>query len=286
MDSLRTIVKNEKSTFEIKGLIEVYEEIAAGKMQKIRKAVVNAEEYFDGLAALSDEVALDLSAFYKGKNKQAAVFLSAETGLYGDLIDKIMVAFVNFIKKESLDAYVVGKLGASLMGSYAPEVKFTEIDFSGDQENVAKEDLMALIGKLSIYSKIYIFHGRFESIARQGSFNSVISGPDIQKYGGVSDLPVGRQDKKEIEKRRFVNIYEPNADIISEKFGKEISVSIIDQSIRENQLAKYAARLMHLDSALDNVTKRLDNLSMSKKRMRKKIEAKKQIERIARWQRL
>lgn len=279
MDSLRTIIKNEKSTFEIKGLIEVYEEIAASKMQKIRKAVVNAKEYFDGLAGLSDEVALDLAAFYEGKNKQAAVFLSAETGLYGDLIDKIMVTFVNFIKKESLDAYVVGKLGASLMGSYAPEVKFTEIDFSGDEENVGKEDLMALIGKLSTYSKIYIFHGRFESIARQGSFNSVISGPDIQKYGGG-------EDKKEKEKRRFVNIYEPNADAISEKFGKEISVSIIDQSIRENQLAKYAARLMHLDSALDNVTKRLDNLSMSKKRMRKKIEQKKQIERIARWQRL
>lgn len=279
MDSLRTITKNEKSTLEIKGLIEVYEEIAASKMQKIRKTVTNAVAYFDGLAALSDEVALDLGQYYEGKSKYAALFLSAETGLYGDLIDKVLVTYVNFIKKENLDSFVVGKVGSSLMKSYAPEIKFTEINFSGDAENICQEELTLLMDKLSSYAKIYIFHGRFESIARQICTNSVISGSDIQKFGGV-------MDKKEKEKRRFVNIYEPDVDAISEKFGKEISASIIDQSIHENQLAKYAARLMHLDSALDNVTKRLDNLGRSKKRMRKKMEQKKQIERIARWQRL
>jgi len=285
MDSLKTIVKNEKSTLEIKGLIEVYEEIAAAKMQRIRTSVIAAEAYFDGLAALSDEVALDLAEFYEGKNEFAAVFLSAETGLYGDLIDKVMVAYVNFVKKDRMDAYVVGKLGVSLMHSYAPETKFTEIDFAKDEEGINQDDLSLLMDKLSAYSKIYIFHGRFESIARQTFVSSIISGPDIQKYGGVQDL-TAQAGKKEKEKRRFVNIYEPDVDVISKKFGKEISASIIDQSIRENQLAKYAARLMHLDGALDNVTKRLENLNINKKRMRKKIEQKKQTERIARWQRL
>jgi len=279
MDSLKTIIKNEKSTFEIKGLIEVYEEIAALKMQKIRKSVTNAQAYFEGLAALSDEVALDLSQYYEGKNKFAAVFLSSETGLYGDLIDKVMVAYVNFIKKNELDSYVVGKLGASLMKSYAPEIKFTEIDFSSDNENIAQDDISALMEKLSSYSKIYVFHGRFESIARQTFVNSIISGPDIQKFEGA-------MNKKEKEKRRLINIYEPDVATIGNKFGKEISVSIIDQSFKENQLAKYAARLMHLDGALNNVTKRLENLSVNKKRTRKKMEQKKQTERIARWQRL
>jgi len=279
MDSLKTVIKNEKSTIDIKNLIEVYEEIAASKMQKIRKATLDSQAYFDGLAALSDEVALDLSQYYEGKNKFAAVFLSSETGLYGDLIEQVMVSYVNFVKKDKLDAYVVGKLGASLMKSYAPEVKFTEIDFSSDNENVAQDDLSVLMNQLSSYSKIYVFHGRFESIARQTSASSTISGPDIQKYGEAVS-------KKEKEKRRYINIYEPDVNVISGKFGKEISASIIDQSVKENQLAKYAARLMHLDGALENITKRIENLSISKKRMRKKMEQKKQTERIARWQRL
>lgn len=285
MDSLKVVIKNEKSTTDIKNLIEVYEEIAASKMQKIRKATLDSQAYFDGLAALSDEVALDLSQYYEGKNKFAAVFLSSETGLYGDLIEQVMVSYVNFIKKDELDAYVVGKLGASLMKSYAPEVKFTEIDFSSDTENIAQDDLSVLMNQLSSYSKIYVFHGRFESIARQTSVNSVISGPDIQKYGGTGGLSA-QAEKKEKEKRRYVNIYEPDVNVISEKFGREISASIIDQSVKENQLAKYAARLMHLDGALDSINKKLENLSVSKKRMRKKMEQKKQTERIARWQRL
>lgn len=270
MDSLKTITQNEKSTFEIKGLIEIYEEVAALKMQKIRKEVTDSQAYFDGLARLSDEVALDLSQYYQGKKNLAAVFLSSETGMYGDLIDKVMVAYVNFIKINEADAFVVGKFGATLMHSYAPNVKFTEM---------SEGDLPSLMEKLSTYSKISVFHGRFESIARQSSTSSTISGPEIQKFEA-------NIDKRTKEERHFLNIYEPNVAVISEKFGKEISASVIDQSVRENELAKFASRLMHLDDALYNVSKKLETLNINKKRMRKRMEQKKQIERISRWQRV
>jgi F0F1-type ATP synthase gamma subunit len=268
MDSLKTITLNEKSTFDIKGLIEIYEEVAALKMQKIRKEVMDSQAYFDGLARLSDEVALDLTQYYQGKTKAAAVFLSSETGMYGDLIDKVMVSYVNFVKSNAAQAFVIGKFGVNLMNSYAPEVKFTEMN---------EADLPLLMNKLSEYSKISVFHGRFESIARQSSTSSTISGPDIQKYEG-------KPDKKNKEERRLSNIYEPDVATISAKFAKEISASVVDQSVRENDLAKYAARLMHLDDALYNVSRKLDTLDINKKRMRKRMEQKKQIERIARWQ--
>jgi len=285
MDSLKTIILNQKSTTDIKGLIEIYEEVAALKMQKVRKEVMDSQAYFDGLARLSDEVALDLTQYYEGKRKVAAVFLSSETGMYGDLIDKVMVSYVNFVKSNEADAFVIGKFGVNLMASYAPEVHFTEISLSGENEKISEGDLSVLMNKLSEYSKISVFHGRFESIARQSSVSSTISGPDIQKYEG-KDLAGSGVSKKHKEERRLLNIYEPDVATISEKFGKEISASVVDQSVRENQLAKYAARLMHLDDALYNVSKKLDSLDITKKRMRKRMEQKKQIERIARWKRL
>ena len=239
------------------------------------------EAYFDGLSRLSDEVALDLEQYYQGKTKMAAVFLSSETGMYGDLIDKVMVSYINFVKSNNAEAYVVGKYGVTLINSYAPEVKFTEITLSADTEKASEDDLSALMNRLSDYSKICVFHGRFESIARQSSTNSTISGPDIQKYEGKDGNT--KENKKNREMRRFLNIYEPDVQTISEKFGKEISASVVDQSVRENDLAKYAARLMHLDDALYNVSNKLDNLNIDKRRMRRRIEQKKQIERIARW---
>lgn len=278
MKSLKYIVSDMRNTTEIKGLIEVYEEIAATKMQRIRNSVTASTEYFAGLAALSDEVALDLSSGFDTKNKYAAVFLSADTGLYGDLIDKIMVSFVDFVKKEHLDAFVVGKLGMSLIASYAPEIKVIGLPFSADSEDLGGENMKLIMKTFDPFAKVYIFHGKFESIARQNALNSAISGPDINKYGMMG------KSEKEIAEKRFVNIYEPNADIVGQKFAHEISVSIFDSSVKENQLAKYAARLMHLDSAIDSIDLRLDKLDRERKRMRKKIEQKKQTERTARWQ--
>lgn len=279
MKSLKQIVEEAKNTVEIKGLVGVYEEIAATKMQKIRDSVVNAQEYFEGLANLAEDVALDLSGSYTTKKKDAAVFLSAETGLYGDLIDRVLVSFVDFVKKEKVDVFVVGKLGVNLMRTYAIGINFSLIEMDGDNDDIGVSGLNNVMKVLNSYSKIYIFHGRFKSIARQESIKKVISGPELEKYGG--DL-----DKDEIKKKRFINIYEPDAAQVGAKFGKEISVSILDQSIRENQLAKYAARLMHLDSTLDNIDNTLMRLDNDKKRMRKKIEQKKQTERTARWQRV
>lgn len=280
MQNIKNIIFEIKNTGEIKGLIEVYEEIAATRMQKIRSSVTAGSDYFSGLAKLSDEVALDLANGFGSKGKNAAVFLSADTGLYGDLIDKIMVTFVDFVKKQQIDAYVVGSLGVSLIRSYAPEIKINEILLPADEEFLIEDQLGKVMQTLEPYTKVYIFHGKFASIARQDVLDSVISGSDISKYGVMG------KSEKEIFQKRFVNIYEPSVDEVGRKFAHEISTSILDASIKENQLAKYAARLMHLDSAINNIEKKLDKLDQDKKRMRKKIEQKKQTERTARWQRV
>lgn len=275
MRTIKSITKEITDTGEMKGLLEVYEEMAATKMQKIRKNVVLSKEYFDGLARISEDVALDFVQTSNSSQKEAAVFLSADAGLFGDIVDKILVNFVDYVKKNKVDAYVMGKLGKSLLRTYDSHLEFEFLDFPMDNEENGTESIKEVMEKLSNYKKVSIFHGRFQTIATQISTSSSISGSVMADLGHSFD-------KDEAAKIRVKNIYEPSIGVVGEKFAKEISVSIFTQSVKENQLAKYASRLIHLDSALENIDQKLNLFGQERIRMRKKAEQKKQTERVSR----
>lgn len=275
MKTVKSIGKEIKDTREMKGLLEVYEEMAATKMQVIRKGVVLSKEYFEGLARISEDVALDFSQNSNSKQKEAALFLSADAGLFGDIVDKILITFVNYAKENKVDAFVLGKLGKSLLQTYEPNLNFEFIDLPMDREENGEESIRRVMETLSSYQKVSIFHGQFQTIATQTVSSSNITGSVMSDLGYSFD-------KDEIAKRRIKNIYEPSIGVVGEKFAKEISASIFSQSMKENQLAKYASRLIHLDTALENIDQKLNLFSQERLRMRKKAEQKKQTERVSR----
>ncbi|HTK03933.1 MAG TPA: F0F1 ATP synthase subunit gamma [Alphaproteobacteria bacterium] len=276
MKSLKQIKGEINNITEIRGLIEVYEEMSASKMQKIRSSIIASHEYFEGLARISGEVALDLFTNSDSKTKgEAAILISAETGLYGDLIDKLLVGFVDFVKKNKADAFIAGRMGVNLIKTYDPSFKFKQLNFPVDSENMSSESAAAALNDLSEYKKISVFHGTFQSLAVQSVEASDVSGKGLDVLG--KDI-----DKSEAKKTRLTNLYEPSVEAVGEKFSKEIAVSVLSQSFAENQLAKYAARLIHLDGALESINERMESYQDDERRMRKKNEQKKQTERVSR----
>ncbi len=277
MKSLKKITLEINDIGQVKGLLNVYEQITAVKMQTVRKKVEVSQIYFRGLAKIAEEVALDLSSFNKDATKNAVIFLSADERLYGDIIEKIMVNFVNFIKEKDkdTDVLVIGKVGQELMKIYAPDITFKTIALSIDKEPTGASNLSILVPELSNYKKITLFYAEYKSLANQQATSLSISGENVAKSG--SEI-----DKSEEEVIRLKNIYEPDVTAIGEKFAKEISASILDQSINENQLAKYASRLMFLDTSLDNIDVKINNLGSQRRRTKKKKEQKKQTERVSR----
>ncbi len=275
MKTVKTVTKDIKDMGEIRGLLEVFEEMAASKMQKIRKSVVSSKEYFEGLARISEDVALDITDNGLRNGKKAALFLSADAGLFGDIVEKILVDFVDYAQKQKADAFVLGTLGKNLLKVYAPRFKFESFNFPIDGYQIDDVNLKFVLQRLSQYEKVSIFHGQFLTIATQKATFSNMSG------GSIADLGYSF-DKDEAAKIRIKNIYEPSIGVVGEKFAKEISVSIFSQSVQENQLAKYAARLIHLDSALENIDQKLGLFNQERSRMRKKAEQKRQVERISR----
>lgn len=265
MQTLKNLNQDQKSLVEMKGLVEIYEEIAAGHMQKIRADIVTSREFYDGLAKLSEEVGADFTNLRVVSNKPTVVvFISANAGMFGDIVNKIFFQFVEFVRGNPYDVLVVGKWGEEMMREFAPDIVHKYVELADDKVDL--EVLSHLMYDLFAYGKIIVYYGKFDSVVNQTPTSATISG---------QMLPANRPKKVENKSLRF--LYEPTLERISEVFGNEIYASVFEQTLRESQLAKYASRLMHLDSALDRIDDTITDVVGAKRRVRKRLNDKKQL---------
>ena len=264
MKSFKYLISESKNLEEIKGFIEVYEELAASNMQKVRKLILSAREFFENLEKLSAEVGSDVNSIIKSGKKIAAVFVSSNGGLYGEIIDRTFQFFLEFVKKNEAEVYVVGRLGATLMKTLAPGIPFQVFECSDD--TILRGDFDLILRRLFPYSRIVVFYGKFYNIAVQHPYVSDISGEFLSKSPDTQDL----------SKIRFRYLYEPSLFRVSEFFAGEILSSSLEQILRESQLAKHASRLMQLDQTLEVINTNLDKLKNQKRQLGKKISGKKQ----------
>lgn len=228
----------------MKGLVEVYEEMAAKTMREIRDAILASREYYRGLAKLSSEVGVDLAKLeQRGKKGKAIVLFSADEGLYGEILDKVFAEFVGRAKSERLaDIYVCGKASWELMKMFAPEIRYQAIALPKDG------GLKEVIGMLWGYAQVELYFGQFESLARQVPGNRELSATEIA-------LTQKNWSGEVINKLSY--LYEPGLAEVAQVFGEQIFAGIVDQSYREGELAKNASRLMHLDSAVGKIERQL-----------------------------
>lgn len=264
MRTIKKISSETSETVEIKSLVEVYEEISASKMQEIRGEIINSRDFFENLAILSSEVGADLEQSVQNKSGDVAVFISAGSGLYGDLIDKIFVDYFSFISKnKNIDRIVIGKLGDEMMKSLTNETNYKFYDLV--DEGLDKSSLPELLKNLVKYKRIYLFHGKFRNIVAQETWTESISG---QVLGEIQD---------NIQSEKSMYLYEPNMLDVAKVFSEEISGMIFDQSIKESRLAKYASRLMHLDTVLEKIDTKFDKLVFEKIKAVKRNSERKQM---------
>ncbi len=265
MRTYKSVIDEGKDTFELKNIIEVYEETAAIKMQKIREEILMSREYYRSLGKLADEVGSDLQVVAAGAYQDAAVFLSANAGMYGDIIGKTFNLFLDFIKKNLVDLYVVGKEGEEMMRNYAPDFKFITLYLSDD--TIEEDALGIVIKRLLEYRKVFLFYGKFQNIATQSAETMRVS-PEL--------LPKTEKNWQELKKKRLDYLYEPSVEAVSAVFAKEILSALMAQVFAEAQLAKFGSRLMFLDESLEKIDDRLADVLIEKRSLKKKLMDRKQ----------
>jgi F0F1-type ATP synthase gamma subunit len=176
----------------------------------------------------------------------------------------VQATFRQFIKDiKGLDAEIsiIGRLGRSLFIESRPKDPYTYFELP--DYGVDRKRMGDVVRHLVQYEKIIVYYGKYKSVITQTPSKFEISaGTDVEQDAG---------DPKR------VYIFEPSVEKILMFFETEIFASLFDQSIRESQLAKFASRILAMDRADQNISKRLKELSLEKLKLSHKQVSKRQL---------
>lgn len=264
-----------------KTAISTYEIITASAMQRVRGSVLASREFNADLDTVFKEVrvsyqnelaklerrkkiihAIIPAAFLKSA-KTIYIMLSANTGLYGNIISKTFEFFLGEIEKVKPDEIaIVGKIGQALFKTTRPKMGFTYFDFP--DAGISTDKLKNICGHLGNFKEVVVFHGSFKSILTQVPVYASVSGSTRS-----SELPEMAVETK----YRF----EPALASIFKFFETEIFSILVEQVFHESRLAKLASRLLLLDSASANADKHLKRAVFEQQKDRHRNFNRKQV---------
>lgn len=279
--------KNLESEIEnligLNDMVKSYEEIAASRIRRTRDSVLRNRTFVNEIHEIYEQVIFSYKnqveslikskktkdpskfSFINKNGKTLYIFISANTGLYGNLIKRTFELFLKTPKDESYDIAIIGKLGLSLWSESKLKQKYFYFDFP--DQNVDEKVLDEILKFIINYQKTIVFYGEFQNFIKQNATFSDIS---------------GRALTEKIESKKTVKFFfEPSLEKILEFFEKQIFASIFEQTVRESQLAKIASRLTSLDTASENIDKQLITMTNQKNRISHNSQNKKQLETFA-----
>lgn len=266
----------------LNSMVRAYEEIAASRIKKSRDSVLRNRAFMSEINEIFEEVISsyrkqvnDLMKSKKAKTlsdltfvtkngKTLYLLISANTGLYGSIIKRTFDLFRLKSKDKNGDIAIIGKLGQSMWNDARIAEPYTYFDFP--DQRVDNENLKKILDFIISYESVIIFYGEFQNLVKQDATYSDISGNAFEdKENGTTNTPVKYY-------------FEPSLSKILEFFEKQIFSAIFEQTMREAQLAKIASRLTTLDSASENISKKLTNVTNEKNRSYHSQQNKKQLE--------
>jgi len=98
----------------------------------------------------------------------------------------------------------------------------------------------------------------------------------VENVSGNQELEL---DGKKREVMHF--LFEPSLEKILAFFETQIFTSMFKQTVHESHLSLFASRINAMESALQNITSQLIILGSEKRRTKKLMDNKKQLERVA-----
>lgn len=231
-------------------MVESYEEIAALRMRKVKKFILERREFMQGL----NEAFAYISYAYriykkslKGKErdrilntngKTVSILLSSNTGMYGDIIINTFNIFMENIEKENTDIIIVGKVGQRM---YENQGRDTDYKYFEMMDNgIDEPSIKNLIEYITSYSNVVVYHGSFKTA--------------LSQVPTRTEVPV---ELKRIEHSlktyddKF--LFEPSVERVAEHFEKQIESLIFEQVVYESCLSKFASRMVNMDIASDNI---------------------------------
>ncbi len=276
----RKIQEEVSDLVSLDNLVSAYQEIAALRMRGIRGDVLSQRVFADELsrlyATIKNIYRQDIkkllhkehidnpSLLFRKNGKTLYVLLSANTGFYGDIIQKTFNLFVEDTQKQQdIDVAVVGEVGNDMLLQIGYKNHFTYFtlpDQKTDSMQVAK-----LLEFLLGYEHVFIYHGMFKSL--------------ITQQAVVTKLDALQNDEKPVEDIhvKVKWLVDPHLDKVLTFFEEELLSNVFLYTFDESQMAKLASRIFALENATENIKKSLHKSFLLSERFSHMMENKEQL---------
>lgn len=267
------------SLISLLNVTQTYAQISSRHVNNIRGTVVRNRDFTASIYDIFQEVVSSYSqeiatlakqrrmgkqqtlTFLPHNGKTVYVFLSANTGLFGDVVNKTYRHMLKDLENSNAEVTVVGRLGRTMFqvgGENRPYSYFDYPDYGTSSEKFAQ-----LVTHLVQYEEIHVYYAQFRSMVDQEPVKFTIN---AQTPMSVS---IHKKDQKYF-------IFEPSLEQILRFFESEIFTSVMDQVLQESQLAKSASRILAMNRATKNIEETLAKSKIKQNRIKHSRENKKQ----------
>jgi len=253
MVTKKSIESEIESLTNMKGIAESFEEIAALRIRRNRDQVLKNRQFTTEVNEIFQQVKIasvniidpKQKSFLKKNGRTLFVYLSANTGLYGDIVRRTFNLFAKYVGQWADNVLIIGKVGLKLASErkiIKPVAYFDLPDDTIDTQSIKK-----ISSYLLDFERVIVFYAKFEGILHQEETMIDLSGnPSLPSF----TPPQAPQFK-------IKYFFEPEVTKILAFFETEIFESLLEQTVREFQLAKLSSRVVGLNSAIDHIENEL-----------------------------
>lgn|SRR3989338_2080186 len=294
----KKLIKSEiEFTSTFRQVSQAYEELAVMKMKKVRGGVLKMRDYIEKLSQVfydvkhayelyikqlkksqkpgsqQKKIKLPVPFSFPKPSKSAAIFLSANAKLYGNIIEEVFELFTKEALKPETDLIIVGRIGRRLYEE--KKIGHPYFYFDLPDTNVTLELLKPILFHLQKYDRIQVYFGKFEKVGDQEATFSNVSGE--QPF--LDSSSASQQKAAATSQVKF--LFEPSIKDILHFFKTMVSASLFRQAVYESELARLGSRIMVLEEAQTNVLVKLQKLRSQERKIRVRQDNIKQLERIS-----
>jgi F-type H+-transporting ATPase subunit gamma len=236
------IDREKQQIITVEDLTGVFESIASTQVAKIKDRTQMAADFFQLLWSVYSAIRIDpnsrITNRQEGKiNKKVFVVVSAESGLSGDIDQRLIEAMLSDYSVNDTDVVVLGSHGANqLRDRGIPYVRFFKIP-----ESDTYIDVSPIVNVVSDYSKITAYYEKYVSLGVQ----------EIKKIDLQSSIKMMSKDAEDSEEiiTEKDTIFEPSLDDIADLMEKGMMNLAISQVILDSGLAQSASRFNAMAAA-------------------------------------
>jgi len=269
MKSSKYLKKELNSVSSLYQLISSLEELSAMRYRKTKNNVLTTRSYLDEINFLYKQVKNNYKKIKESSGEKFVetkfreptkgtvyVLLTANGGLFGDVVSRNFANFKNYVSRIPADeVIVVGSVGQKL-------IEFSELKdtllyhyFPLSDSSTDRENLDNILRYCLEFKTIVIFYTRFIEILNQKPMADSVTG-DIVFEEAISSFDAN-QPQFETD-----FLFEPDIERVLGLFESQIINTLFEQKILESGLSKFTSRMVALDTASQKTKESLKKLQL------------------------